>query len=633
MSHTPQMSSSSEPPKLDASSSNFEEDVPSRTKRKEATESPSSSPSLLITSYSPPTKISKTLILPNWWQYTIDKAKQFLTIELADPTLKTLLETPIVGSTTLLPLPPVGGLTSRFTNSKKDGKIPCIQRDAFKSLQEFVEGKEGLTYVHGPQGVGKSFALYHLYCALSINPNNRVMYIGDCAKLNKGAYRKLYKAIVAAFALDDEFLQSIYRYTLKLDEDDWTDLMGEISDHCNAASGLTFYAIFDQHNGLKSEQRTTEPTDFIKWPEDLSGAKIIISASANNEYTPIKLEDDESPHWFSGGYTPTELAEWRRSHSFFEGEDFLDVVHTTGNIPFELDKLRRLKLKTKPNLRLDELLEEYVDERTEDMNKSHRAYLANLPKDLKSNERRCMLAAIHGLVLPRSPGPIFDRQLFFYQSHLIKPVVPLALDIVRPLLTDLDLDAFITDCVTHPKMTVDFKGRAVEHYISQRISLLRTAQLSVKQLHITISGHLAQRNTLKSCNIDIRNLTTVEFIGSQTPPSLPNGNTLFLPIAPNYPDVDFLIWDDSAKKLWAFQVTLLDNPFDHANKWAPGAPLYNAWNQFLASKNIMEIGKVWIIRSAPTTLKVPASFEGQWMFDFQDPHMDTSLYPVLRQVP
>jgi hypothetical protein len=185
MSSSSSSSSPSDLQQLGDTSSKFEEGAPPREKRKEATASP---PSQGTFSYSESTKKHKVLEHPDWWLNTLNAAHRFLTLDLADPALKTLLETSATGSTALLPLPPVGGLTSRFINNEKDGKIPCIQRDAFTSLKMFIEGKKGLTYVHGPQGVGKSFALYHLYCAQSLNPKNRVMYISDCVLLNNQPY-------------------------------------------------------------------------------------------------------------------------------------------------------------------------------------------------------------------------------------------------------------------------------------------------------------------------------------------------------------------------------------------------------------------------------------------------------------
>jgi hypothetical protein len=350
---------------VNATSGNFGEDAPAREKRKEPTESPS-----LASSDSAPTKSLEHL---DWWQSTVEAATQFLTVALADKALKTLLETPQTGSITLLPPPPVADINSRIINNEKDGKIPCIQRDAFTSVKEFVEGKKGLTYVDGPPGIGKSFALYHLFCALSIDPNNRVLYIANCDHLNKNASHKLFKSIIAAFALDEPFLKQTRHYTMKLDEFDWNDLVEEMVDYCESG-GLTFYAIFDQYNDLNSEQRITKPTNFTQWPSIMPGAKIILSSLANNEDIPMKLEDNKSVFCFpEGGYTSPELKAWQSYFKFFDGQDLSIVTQTTANIPFELDMMRSLHVEN-TTLDLPNLVTSFQQSRILDLNLSHGKY-------------------------------------------------------------------------------------------------------------------------------------------------------------------------------------------------------------------------------------------------------------------
>jgi len=137
---------------------------------------------------------------------------------LDDLVLKQQLQNPTVGNYINLPIPAHVGLTSRFTNVKENALLPIIQRQIFTDLQTFVQAKEGLTYVHGPQGFGKSFALYHLFCVLSTYPNNRVLYIPDCGMTNEDSTFKLFKAIGAAFSPDSTFLDSIYPLALSFSD-------------------------------------------------------------------------------------------------------------------------------------------------------------------------------------------------------------------------------------------------------------------------------------------------------------------------------------------------------------------------------------------------------------------------------
>ena len=203
---------------------------------------------------------------------------------LDDPVLKQQLQNPTVGNYINIPIPAYVGITSRFLNVEENTLLPVIQSQIFTDLQTFVQAKKGLTYVHGPQGFGKSFAAYHLFCVLSTYPNNRVLYIPDCHMINDDSFLKLFKAVAAAFALDEEFLNKIYPLALSFTDNSWDDLMDHLKRHC-VTDNLTFFAIFDQHNGLKKRQCRRAPTNLLQWPKALNGPffKLIISASANND--------------------------------------------------------------------------------------------------------------------------------------------------------------------------------------------------------------------------------------------------------------------------------------------------------------------------------------------------------------
>jgi hypothetical protein len=104
-------------------------------------------------------------------------------------------------------------------------------------------------------------------------------------------------------------------------------------------SNLTFYAIFDQHNGLGKERRLEAPTDLLIRPLFLNGRsfKIIISASANNDDQPVTKDVDTS-FPFVKGLEPNELATWRAKCAFFVNEPSAldDLTELTRNIPLEL---------------------------------------------------------------------------------------------------------------------------------------------------------------------------------------------------------------------------------------------------------------------------------------------------------
>jgi hypothetical protein len=113
-----------------------------------------------------PPKKAQSLVGPPSWSHAQRSGIKFFDDEL--PKIKAELEACKEGEVVNLPLPPVGGLTSRFTNHKVGSTIPCIQRKAFKDLRDHLDKKEGLIYVNGPEGFGKSFALF---CRLSLDDN------------------------------------------------------------------------------------------------------------------------------------------------------------------------------------------------------------------------------------------------------------------------------------------------------------------------------------------------------------------------------------------------------------------------------------------------------------------------------
>jgi len=66
-----------------------------------------------------PTKKPKYIELGNWWMHAVEAGKRFLIVKLAEAANKKhfLKPAPVADSFVLLPLPPIGGLTSRFTNN------------------------------------------------------------------------------------------------------------------------------------------------------------------------------------------------------------------------------------------------------------------------------------------------------------------------------------------------------------------------------------------------------------------------------------------------------------------------------------------------------------------------------------
>jgi predicted AAA+ superfamily ATPase len=74
--------------------------------------------------------------------------------------------------------------------------------------------KEPAVYIHGPQGVGKSYSLYQVVCALVGQHNTRVIYVPDCAFWGSHMYNEqlefLLESIIRAFPDDPDIIAKCY---------------------------------------------------------------------------------------------------------------------------------------------------------------------------------------------------------------------------------------------------------------------------------------------------------------------------------------------------------------------------------------------------------------------------------------
>jgi hypothetical protein len=553
-----------------------------------------------LPSSSPMAKQNKNTERSIWWNKAIDDSKDFFLKLTTDVTLNEPLQNAIPGQIVRLPFPPAGGLTSRFsTNKKMNNAIPVIQRNSFALLQKRVQEKGGLVHVSGPHGVGKSFALYHLYCALSIVATNRVMYIPNCAQLNQDPFSELTPALVAAFAQDEHFLHS---QILPL-----IDIFGEplqprsyfkyFASHC-ADNGLTFYAIFDQHNSLKAKQRTKIPTDLFTWPEYFPNSKIIVSASNDNEdiVLPKMVVDDLASYWFAGGYSNQpdipEFAAWQSENNFFLGEDVSIVSDITSNIPCELDALLNIRAKmsgifSTPKEQLRMVVLEYRNSRSKYFHSSHQKYLDNTnllrTDDDHMRYRTCLFRAAYHIPLGSCDQLVYDRQLFYDQDNskdaqiFVEPCTPIAGEVAIRILQSHDLRLDILSVVSSSAFTNDAKSRAIKAYVIHQIAHEKCWKM---QFHRVGSALGIEKYELDSLDI-------IYFYGNKAPHQAPSQNTLFVPLLADYPEIDFFIWNHAERILYAFQVAT--GTSDYTSKWASGETLYDAWNEFLPWKTTVEI--------------------------------------------
>ncbi len=61
--------------------------------------------------------------------------------------------------------------------------VTLMNRDITKEMHKFITCQHGhpAAYIHGPQGVGKSYSLYQVVCTLIRQANTHVIYVPDCS--------------------------------------------------------------------------------------------------------------------------------------------------------------------------------------------------------------------------------------------------------------------------------------------------------------------------------------------------------------------------------------------------------------------------------------------------------------------
>ncbi|CAG8656046.1 6654_t:CDS:2 [Racocetra fulgida] len=132
----------------------------------------------------------------------------------------------------------------------------------------------------------------------------------------------------------------------------------------------------------------------------------------------------------------------------------------------------------------------------------------------------------------------------------------------------------------------DVKGRLAETYITTILEI-------DKRVQFKITGKQKTQNPVYNLKRQLQ--TVVKFLGN----SLPFENvdlsktTFFLPLSPNYPGVNFLIWDHEKKLLFAFQITIgnLKDHYESRNKFTANRSdsLVNKWAELCKIKKIKVI--------------------------------------------
>jgi hypothetical protein len=516
-----------------------------------------------------------------------------------------------------LPVHPSLGASSgkRFETVDRAGRgavVPLLSRELARTymaamLERCDQPLHNYLYIHGAQGVGKSYALYEAVCRLMARRDAvRVAYMHDCADWStdvKLALAQMTAIVASAFHPDEE--PTVWDACARVQTvDELYDVLATIvPTHC-AHRRLKFLFVFDQHNGLSATQRQQLPWSMLEkellaidsWTR--LGATVI-SASANNDYfLKIATQPEMGRVDCYTGFTDAEADCWRRRHRFFlgDGDGWTETKELLSSWPLELNALRK---RTEPTLAAR--LAKLVDERLRILvlhEANHRR--ARLLEDAEKTDYAGiildMLLARSG-VGERYPsiGLLLNKQLAYYdeQTTLVRPIHELAR---RFYLTQGYLrpggllDETVKDVLGNRAATNDTKGRTVEAYVICCMQQLATFVLQAQPWHA--AGRALGR---PEAVIDAAALTLHRFGSQGVPGDIAwNRSLLLVPLNPNYPGVDLLLWDVRSRTLVGMQFTVRTR----AHKMSFSPALEQAW---CAASGATTFRFVWAARSTTST--------------------------------
>jgi len=593
--------------------------------------------------------------LPTWWYPAIQSGQRFLSVELHCEPLRLQLQSPNSGSQLRLPLYPLNTLPPRLSSHIVDGKLECIQLESFLDLQKVIVARDGPIFVEGASGVGKSFALYHLFCALSSYPTHRVLYIPDCSLLVDSGPLHVLQALTAAFSLDAVLLSNLECYARCLASFDCDAVLSMISDYCRER-GLVFYAIFDQYEAVARYSKTSALVDVLAWSEYLSSPhKIIFSASSNNDYEPLEaLEDSTETVWYLGCFTAKELKSWQRLTHFFPKRDLAIAKEYLGLVPLEWTLMneyrrRRSELKT-----LEEMLCSYSEQRKEDLVKAHKKWLQRAKRAAESEKvfnRRYRETLIAASAAAPLLDPLYDRQLFFVHpsEHIVTPIVPITMKIVEGIIKtsfgEEDWQSMLeagnfqripgsregkVEVGTFQRFPDSAaRGKVATSYIVHRIIIDKSISMEAKEIQFNERGEQnadAQTVAVKVGALQIQWLHTL-----LAPLSNPTCNMLYINCNPTQHDVDFFIWDHERKHLWLFKGAVGScHSKAFTNTWNEPSQQHTIWRSILPHDFTFK--RVWIVDADPTiqTLAGQAFVLEAYFNIADDRRFDLNPYPALK---
>ncbi|CAG8822796.1 34920_t:CDS:2, partial [Gigaspora margarita] len=297
----------------------------------------------------------------------------------------------------------------------------------------------------------------------------------------------------------------------------------------------------------------------------LSNGLVIVSASANDEAFPLKFKEWNHLE-LSGGYSDDEFREWCKLRNYDIDEDpqlklHLDKVKfRTEYYPLELDLWHWTD-----EINFENKTSKYMNKRESEIALAHEAF-----RDRLSEEEKQILTT-KGEIL--SYNDMGEKTLKSVRTLLYTPLARRAIinsHKQHPLHELKDIVSTIFR--SSNGYSNDTKGRLVE---------------------LKPGGNSPVYNNVMNMH------KVIKFMGNSTPVESfdVNLHTLFIPLSPNYPGVDFLIWDTTCKLLFAFQVAI-SSPTSHRkskNKFMEGENSLKSKWVTLCRINKDHVKFVWLV--------------------------------------
>jgi hypothetical protein len=298
------------------------------------------------------------------------------------------------------------------------------------------------------------------------------------------------------------------------------------------------------------------------------------------------------------------------------------------------------KVLTAPATSLEDKLRSYRKSRLKELQEEHDKFYETLSSRRMASFLTALGYSLLGIPAKSIDRTCLDKKLMYLDDkdliHTLTPLAREALSQLHPDETRTSLHTVAALVLPDPIYPNRVKGGVIESYVLGIVSLNHQLNWTARKLK--------SKNKIATLSLEMKYtaLAIVYFAGS-TVPSLNIDlavSTLFVPTNPNYPGMDWFLWDAIKKILYAFQVTIGPDLKKHIQgslaKWnkdgekkvkgSTGTVVVKALApQWLEYTGATEMKIVWISDNEPKFLK-GTDYHGEYLLTLDSLKED---YPAL----